>query len=209
VLTRLRRYLRKHGVRQTAVEGVRRLTYRRQRFIVMVKDLSSIAVPWRAGDLHVEDLQAKHLPGLFELNRKRDRRDVDRRFVRYVEQGFNGFVAYRGDELVGYYWWVDRDAPTLFPDLRDGWQGIELADGDAYGSDFFLLEEHRGGGVAPDFLFQIESSLHDRGYARVWGFVDYTARPARWLYSTRGYVGMWAVQKTRVLMISRTKREAL
>jgi GNAT superfamily N-acetyltransferase len=198
-------------VRQTVVALWRRLRdllYMEQRLIVIVKDLDSIVEPWRQGDLRFEDLAAKHLPELAELNRKRGRSDVDRRFRRYVEQGFHGFVAYLGQELIGYYWWVDRDVPNLYPDLRKLGLGIEMGEGDVYGSDFFLLEEHRGGGVANDFLFTVESSLRDRGYAQLWGYVVSDNRPARWIYSTRGYTPMWIVNRRRVLFVQRTTRES-
>ncbi len=211
VLSRFRRYLRAHGARQTAVavqHRLRGLVYTQQRLIVIVKDLDAIVEPWRQGDLRVEDLRAEHLPGLSELNRRRGRPEVDRRFARYLELGFHGFVAYQGEELVGYYWWVDRDVATLYPDLRKLGLGIELGEGDVYGSDFFLLEEHRGGGVAADCLFKIERALRERGYGRIWGYVLSSNRPARWLYSTRGYKPMWIVNRRRVLILQRTTRES-
>lgn len=175
---------------------------------MIAKPLDSVVGVWREGDLRVEDLQAKHLPGLSELNRRRDRPEIDARFARYVEQGFHGFVAFSGDDLIGYYWWVDRDVRTLYPDLRKLGLGIELGEGDVYGSDFFLLEEHRGGGVSGDFLFRVESALRDRGYHRILGYVVSDNRPARWIYSTRGYVPMWTVHRKKLLIIKRTTRES-
>lgn len=211
MLSTFRRYLRDHGVRETAAavgRRLRRLVYMQERLIVIVGNLDSIVEPWRDGGLRLEDLGAEHLPGLSELNRRRGRPEVDRRFARYVEQGFHGFVAYRGEELLGYYWWVDRDVPTLYPDLRKLGLGIELGEGDVYGSDFYVLDEHRGGGLAADFLFKVERSLRDRGYERIWGYVASDNRPARWIYSTRGYVPMWTVHRTRALMVQRTTRES-
>jgi GNAT superfamily N-acetyltransferase len=211
-LRRLRCYLQTHGARQTAEaigRRLRRLAHSDERLIVIVKDLDSVVEPWRHGELRMEDLTAEQLPALAELNRKRGRPEVDQRFERYVEQGFHGFVAFRGAELIGYYWWVDRDVPTLYPDLHKLGLGIELGEGDVYGSDFFLLEEHRGGGVAADFLFGVESSLRDRGYAQLWGYVASDNRPARWIYSTRGYVPRWAVRLRRIMAMQRTTREPL
>lgn len=207
---RLRRYLQTNGARPTAAEiwrRLRRVLYVQEREIVIVGELDSIVVPWREADLRLVDLRAEHLPELAELNRKRGRPEVDARFARYVSDGFHGFVAYADGQLVGYYWWVDRDVPTLFPDLRERGLGIELGDGDVYGSDFFLLDEHRGRGIADDFLYRVESSLHERGYSRLWGYVASDNRPARWIYSTRGYVPMWTVKRSRLLMIQRTSRE--
>ena len=176
---------------------------------MIVGDLDAIVQPWREGELRVLAMTAEHLPDLAELNRKRGRPEVDRRFARYLEQGFHGFVAYQGEELIGYYWWVDRDVPTLYPDLRKLGLGIELGEGDVYGSDFFLLEQRRGNNVAAEFLYKVESALHELGYRRVWGYVVSDNRPARWIYSTRGYVPMWTVQRTKVLTVQRTSREPL
>jgi GNAT superfamily N-acetyltransferase len=211
VLSTFHSYLRAHGLRDTAAavgRRLRRLVYMQERMIVIVGNLDSIVEPWRDGGLRLEDLGSEHLSGLAELNRRRGRPEVDRRFARYVEQGFHGFVAFRDEELLGYYWWVDRDVPTLYPDLRKLGLGIELGEGDVYGSDFYVLDEHRGGGLAADFLFKVERSLRDRGYQRIWGYVASDNRPARWIYSTRGYVPMWTVHRTRVLMVQRTTRES-
>lgn len=181
--------------------------YLHERLIVIVGELSSIVEPWRDEGLRLADLGAEHLAGLSELNRRRGQPEVDRRFASYLGQGFHGFVAFRGDELLGYYWWVDRDASTVYPDLRKLGLGIELAEGDVFGSDFYVLDEHRAGGIVADFLFKVESALRDRGYARVWGYVVSDNRPARWIYSTRGYVPMWTVQRRRILMVQRATRE--
>jgi GNAT superfamily N-acetyltransferase len=188
---------------------LRNRAYSDARLIVIVKELDSIVEPWRPGDLRFEDLGAGHLAGLSELNRKRGRPDVDRRFESYVKAGFHGFVAYSGAELVGYYWWVDADVRTLYPDLRKLGLGIELGAGEVYGSDFYLLEQHRGGGVAADFLFHVEGTLRDRGYSKIWGYVASDNRPARWVYSTRGYTPMWVVRRRRIAFVPLNTREPL
>ncbi|HTZ87338.1 MAG TPA: GNAT family N-acetyltransferase [Solirubrobacteraceae bacterium] len=210
MLSTLRRHLRERGVRKTMQAVGRRLLrplYSEQRMIVTEKDLSSIVESWQAEGSRVEELTPSHLPPLSVLNRKRGQPEVDRRFERYVEQGFHGFVAFNGDELVGYYWWVDRDAKRPFPDLRKLGLGIDLAEGEVYGSDFFLLEEHRGGGFSADILFKIERALRDRGYIRLWGYIDPSNRPARWIYSTRGYRPMWTVRQRRLLFFTHATRE--
>lgn len=170
------------------------------------KDLGSIAEPGAGGDLRIEELGPEHLPALSELNRKRFQGRADKRFAEYLEKGFHGFVAFRGDEAIGYYWWVDRGGQDLFPDLRDLDLGIELAEGEVYGSDFFLLEQHRGGGTASGFLFEVESALAERGYRRLWGYVAGDNRPALWLYATRGYAPAWAVLRRKLLLPRRTVR---
>lgn len=211
MLSRFRRYLQQHGARQTAIAIARRARdffYAEQRLIVTVKDLGSIVEPWEDGDVRLEALSPEHLPGLAELNRKRNRPEVDRRFARYVEQGFHGFVGYLGDELIGYYWWVDRDAPNTYPDLRKLGLALELREGEVYGSDFFMLEQHRGQGNSADFLFKLESGLRDLGYERLWGYVLSDNRPARWIYSTRGYAPQWIVHRRKVMFFKRANRES-
>ena len=93
--------------------------------------------------------------------------------------------------------------PTRFPDLRKLEPGIELGEGDVYGSDCSLLEERHGGRLAADFLFKAESSLRDRGYTRLWGHVASGNRRARWIYSTRGYMPTCIVTRRRVVMLQR------
>ena len=175
---------------------------------MLVKDLSSITDAPSA-ELRVEDLGASSLPDLSKLNRRRGEQRADRRFERYVEEGFEGFVGYRGDDAVGYYWWVDAGSAERFPDLRTKGLGIELAEKDVYGSDFYLLDENRGGGIAAGFLTHVETALHDRGYRRLWGYVVSENRPARWIYSTRGYQPTWIVTRRRVGFLRRTTRESL
>jgi GNAT superfamily N-acetyltransferase len=197
-------------VRQTASaidRRLRRLVYSKERLIVLVKQLDSIVEPRRVGDLRLEDLSPEDLPQLAELNRARGQPDADRRFGQYVAQGFHGYVAYCDGRPVGYCWWVDRSARRPFPDLRRFGLGIELKEGEVYGSDFFMLEDHRGNGVAADFLFKLESALRDRGYTRLWGYAASDNRPARWIYSIRGYEPMWIVIRKRVLFVRRTTRE--
>lgn len=172
---------------------------------MLLLDLDRIAVPSVQSDLHLEDLEQRHLPALYELNRKRSFERADRRFASAVADGYRGYVAFRDGELVGYYWWVDAGVEQLHPDLAQLGLGIELGDGDVYGTDFFLLEDHRGEGRAVDFLYKLESDLRRRGYRRLWGYVVSTNRPARWLYSSRGYRSMWTVLQRTVLLRRRTE----
>lgn len=204
---KLRRYLAEWGVRGAIARLVRQLREGivREEVIVLLKELDTIVVPRRPAGLQVEDLEERHLPQLFEVNRLRGAPHADRYFETSVAKGFHGFVALKGGELVGYYWWVDHDANPPHPDLWLLGEGFEMEAGDVYGSSLFLLEEHRGGGAGGDFLCQIETSLRDRGYRRIWGYVERTNRGARWLYSTRGYQSMWKVKHRHFMFIKSRK----
>jgi GNAT superfamily N-acetyltransferase len=201
MISKLRRHLHEQGTRATAEKFLLRLRegYVREELIVLLKDLDAIVRPRFAGDLRVEGLESRHLAGISALNRKRNEPGADRYFSNALEKGFQGFVALRDDEIVGYYHWVDCEAPTEHPDLWFLGPEFELRPGDVYGSGFFLLKEHRGGGTASDFLFKIESSLRDRGYRQLWGYVESGNRPARWTYRNRGYEPMWNVLYQRLI----------
>lgn len=201
MISRVRRNLSELGVRGAAARLLRQLREGvvREDVIALLKNLDAIVEPKRRAGLRVEDMGERHLPALSEVNRSRGVSRADRYFETSLAKGFHGFVAFKGAELIGYYWWVDRDADPPHPDMWLMGEGFEMEPGDVYGSSLFLLEEYRGGGNAADFLFQIETDLRDRGYTRIWGYVLQSNRPARWLYSTRGYQPMWKVVHRRFM----------
>lgn len=211
MIARLRRNLRDWGVRGTAARLVRQVREGvvSEEVIVLLKDLDEILEPRRRVDLRVEDMEERHLPELFEVNRRRGAPEADRYFANSFAKGYHAFVAFKGTEMVGYYWWVDRHADPPHPDLWQLGPGFELGEGDVHGSSLFLLEEHRGGGAAAEFLYALETSLHDRGYRHLWGSVDKVNRPARWLYSTRGYRSMWKVVHRRFMYFKSRRRVPL
>ena len=168
----------------------------------MLKDLDDVAPAKEGDELRVVDFERRHLAGIHELNRKRDEPDADRYFEESVGEGYHGFAAFVGEELVGYYWWVDRDNPVTHPDLWRMGRGFALAAGDVFGCSLYLLPEYRGGGRAGRFLHQVESSLRDRGYRRLWGWVETSNRPARWIYAVRGYEPKWQVRVRRFVVLA-------
>lgn len=174
--------------------------YTKEELIVLLKGTDSILEPKKPGKLTIEDLGAAHLPELAELNRKRgEPASADLYFENSIELGYNGFIARIDGELVGYYWWVDRDSPNEHGDVWRLGKDFELAPGDVYGSSLFLLEQHRGGGTSGEFLYKIESAFRDRGYKRIWGYVVKGNRPARWTYGLRGYEQMWGMVNRRLI----------
>jgi|GEM_PF-2866639 len=200
-------YVRTHGLRRTGAAAARRArsaAYRHEKLYVVRKDLGDIVDARCRFDFRIEDLGVEHLAGLSELNRMLGRPHIDRRFARNIAAGYRGFAACRDDQLIGYYWWTDGKTERLHPDLADLHLGIELGEGDVYGSDLFLLEDYRGGGTASRFLFEVETALRDRGFRVLWGYVDRTNRPARWLYSTRGYELAWNIDRRTILLRRRT-----
>ena len=155
--------------------------FRSHELIVLLKRLDDVSAITFEQSLSLADLGASDLPALAEFNRRRcDTRAADR-FAGRLERGDRGFLARLDGELAGYYWWATGEHSDLDR------LGISLADGDVYGFDFLLAEEHRGEGRAVEFLHGIETRLRERGYARLWGYVRSDNRPARWLYAMRGY----------------------
>jgi len=182
----LRSLIRDFGclVRRDGYAGtLRKLTgaLARTELLVVVKRLDAIAPIAFAPRLEISELDHGSLAALAELNRRRcDTRATDR-FASDLARGCGGLVARDDGRLAGYYWWTDREHRHL--DRLE----ITLAEGDVYGFDFFMAEEHRGDGRAVEFLHAVETTLRDRGFARVWGYVRADNRPARWLYEARGY----------------------
>jgi GNAT superfamily N-acetyltransferase len=203
LLSKLRRNLREGGARGTFERGIRRLRqgYTREEVIVLLKTLDAIVEPRKPAPFEVVDLTPEHLSGLFALNRKRGEPEGDRYFENSVAAGFHGFVALTGGEVIGYYWWVDRENPEPHPDTWLLGSEFALEPGDVYGSSLFLLEEHRGGNASGQFLFKIETAFRDRGYKRIWGYVESDNRPARWTYDLRGYKATWRQVNRRFTFI--------
>lgn len=173
------------------------------RITVLIKDLDSISKPRKSSGLELLPLDRAQLPGLSELNRKRGRRSVDKRFADNLERGLHGFVGLRDGATVAYYWWIECDRAGAHPDLEWLARALEVEPGDIYGSDFYVLPEDRAGGTANEFLFQLETAIAAAGFKRIWGYVDSGNREARWLYSSRGYQPTRDVTKHKFL--SRTR----
>ncbi|MGB7686430.1 MAG: GNAT family N-acetyltransferase [Solirubrobacterales bacterium] len=207
MIGRIRQYAGTHGVRATALQALRRLrrgVVADDRMTVMAKDLDGIAELRKPTGVRLEELDSSHLAGLAMLNRKRRRKRANRRFQSNLDRGLHGFVGLQGNEIVTYYWWVEAERSECHPDLE--WLGaaVQFAPGDVYGSDFYVLPEYRAEGTANEMLFLIETALRDRGFKRVWGYVEAGNSGARWLYSSRGYRPMGEVTVRKLLFHRRT-----
>jgi GNAT superfamily N-acetyltransferase len=183
---------------------MRSALYSRGEVLVLKKDLGQITEMEFSEALRIEELDAGHLPALYEFNRDRCFSKADARAAAAVERGYRGFVGYVGDELVGYYWWVDAAIDPHHSDIAHYGLGIDLQPGEVYGFDFYLLERHRGDGKSMEFLYKIEAALRDLGYDILWGYVVADNKPARWLYSLRGYKPVRKVASRRLLGKRRT-----
>ena len=202
VFADLRCLYRRHGLRELLrkLEGrIRSVISSRDEVVVLRKDLRSITEMEFSESLRIEELEPDDLPALFEFNRRRCDSKANGRAIADVRDGYRGFAGYVGGELVGYYWWVDREIEPLHRDIERYNLEIELADREVYGFDFFLLEDHRGGGNSVEFLHKVESRLRDLGYETLWGYVVADNKPARWLYSMCGYEPVRRVASRRVL----------
>lgn len=211
MIAKVRRNLRERGVKGSLERIVTRIRegYTEEELIILVKDLEEIPALRKSSGLRIAELGPRDLDQMYELNRRRADPDpgADRYFETSIGYGFHAFGAFLGEELVGYYWWVDRANPMPHPDLWRLGRSFELGPEDVYGSSLFLLEHARGGGRSGEFLFHVETSLRERGYRRLWGYVEKDNQPARWLYATRGYRPTW-VMKNRRLVFLRWRRSS-
>lgn len=206
MISRFRRYAREHGTAAALVKAggeLRRKAFSEMRITVLLKDLDSINEPRRTSGLEVVALDEARLAGLSELNRSRGRGGVDRRFRANLERGLRGFVGIRDGITVGYYWWVEGERAASHPDLAWLGDSLQIEPTDVYGSDFYILPEHREGGTANEFLYRLESAIAAAGYRRIWGYVESGNRQARWLYSSRGYQPMGDLATRKLLFLPR------
>mgnify|MGYP001031797945 CR=1 FL=1 len=208
MIDKLSRNLRERGLRSTLAKVGERVRngYRTEELLVLLKDLDEIVKPKVDGGLEVLDLDRSRLPGLATLNAELGKPEAIRYFENCLEQGIQGFVALRDGKTVGYYHWVDAKSGAWHPDIWNLGADFALAPDDVYGAGLYLLEDQRGSGAAADFLFKIESAFKDRGYARLWGYVVSTNKPARWTYMTRGYQITWRIKLERFVFYRRRKR---
>jgi hypothetical protein len=201
-LTDLHCRYRRDGLRVLlgkVVDRLRTAAYSRDEVIVLKKDLGQITEMSSSEALRIEEMDPTHLPALYQFNRDRCYSKADARAAAALARGYRGYVGFAGDELAGYYWWVDAEIEPHHSDIARYGLDIELQPGEVYGFDFYLLERHRGDGKSMEFLHKIEVALRERGYGVLWGYVVAGNKPARWLYSLRGYKPVRKVASRRLL----------
>lgn len=211
--------MRQEGLRATIESLPRRVWARvhaRYQMLVLLKELDDVPEPSpQASALDVEDVARRHLPGLAELNRERGLPEADARFAADLDAGYGGYVALRDGRPIAFYWWVDGDArPAGSPSsvgaaIAELGLDIDLGPGDVYGADLYVGEGDRAGNTAQLFLDRVEASLRERGYRRLWGYVQEDNRLGRWTYRMRGYQPTWRVVQTRTLTRKRSWTEPL
>lgn len=152
--------------------------------IVVRKELAP-GEPSANGSIRMEEAEPHHMPLLAELNRRQCNTRRTRRFETGLENGKRALLGFGDGTLIGYFWWHDATVPA--DDFYLNRFGISLADGEMYGYDLFIAPEHRGHGTPVEFLAGVEAELVRLGYRRMFGFVDRSNVPARWLYATSGY----------------------
>jgi GNAT superfamily N-acetyltransferase len=150
--------------------------------LIMSKELAAAGAPSR---VRVEQAGPEHLPALAAFNRRQCDTRRTPLFERSLAQGEHALIGFVEDELIGYMWWLDATQAATGFGLTPF--GIALEDHEVYGHNLFIAPEHRGGGIAAEFLAGIESEFARLGFQRMLGYVERANRPARWLYLTSGY----------------------
>ena len=152
------------------------------------KDLRSITEMEFSESLRIEELEASDLPALFEFNRRRCDSKANGRAVADVEQRLPRATpaTSAASSWATTGGWTAGSSPGTATSSATGSRSSSTIAA-VYGFDFFLLEEHRGGGNSVEFLHKVETRLRDLGYETLWGYVVADNKPARWLYSMCGY----------------------
>jgi len=172
-------------VRRT-IEATRAIA--RKEELLLERDLTQRSALSFEYQLTVRPVSADDRPLIEVLHREngvdRDQRD---RIARYLDHGYDGLLAFQGDQAIGYLWWVDgrRSPAENHPHLRT--YAIRLAQGEVYAVDFYIAPPFRGGSRALEFFARALDHLRDEGYSRVFGLVAVEKRPARWIYSALGF----------------------
>jgi GNAT superfamily N-acetyltransferase len=164
--------------------------------IVVRKELTA-AEPGAASTIRIEQAEPDHLPLLAQFNRRQCNTRRTLRFETGLAEGKRALLGFRDGELIGYMWW--HDSTQSGDDFYLSRFGFELHDGEMYGYDLFIAPEHRGHGTPVEFLAGVEAELVRLGYRRMYGFVDGSNVPARWLYATSGYEDVLRC-KTRTIL---------
>jgi len=163
---------------------VRAQLYMESDEIVIFKDLPR-AQTAATGTIRLEEAQAHHLPMLAEFNRRQCNATRTHRFTTGMAGGKRALLGFRDDALIGYIWWHDDSYAAN--DCYLSRFGVTLTEGEVYGDDLFIAPEFRGRGTPAAFVVAVEAELVRLGYRRMYGFVDATNTPARWLWTTSGY----------------------
>jgi GNAT superfamily N-acetyltransferase len=164
--------------------------------LIIRKDLTEVP-PATDGAFRLERAGDQHLPLVASFNAKRCYRRATDAFTERLERGYIGLVALRDGELVGWMWCADRRRHPHDPEI----QRYRIADGegDVYGFDLILAEEHRGQGNATALLVQIHSALASLGYRTLWGYVERDNVPSRWLFTLCGHAVVGRSRGRRIL----------
>ena len=105
--------------------------------------------------------------------------------AQYLDNGYRGFLALAGDELIGYWWWTSaRDVATTHPYLARF--ALTLPPDEAFAFEYFIVPAHRDRGAGVKVLTLVYAELARLGYRSVWGSVDEGNAAARWAYRMLG-----------------------
>lgn len=163
-----------------------RLVYVRRHELLIRKQMDSRTVRHPRDGLRIEAVTRAHAAALQRFNARHRSIHKVRASAVYLACGYRGFLAFRDDELVGYWWWVDNtiDPALTYPCVARF--GLLLPDDAVFAFDYFIVPDARDEGVAVKFLTAIYAELVALGYRTVWGSVDADNVRARWVYSAVG-----------------------
>jgi GNAT superfamily N-acetyltransferase len=199
------------GPRKTAdlvLSALRSRIYREEEHVVLFRALGDDAAVSAQNTIDLRRAGAVDSESIIEFSKEHFPPKVTGYVRNYLENGYLAYLGFRGDELIGLFWWVDHHIDPDHPDLV--LHELQLAERDVYGFSYFLAPTHRGGGTATEFVSKVFVALHEAGYTRIWGWVLSDNLPARWLFSLTGYQESRSMRfRTLFSVITVSERRAL
>jgi GNAT superfamily N-acetyltransferase len=153
---------------QTVAERTIDRVFRRGRFLVIVQDLDTVRDAPPPPDVAIRLLAESDWPALASLV---PQRDLDR-FRLFVDAGHACFIAWRGDQPIGYTWCARRLEPnvSILP--------VPLPPHAAYLWDVYVPVSERRSGVGSALITARLRLAREWGFREGWRIVAPTNRPS-------------------------------
>jgi GNAT superfamily N-acetyltransferase len=171
---------------------IMRLLYSRQEEIALEINLDEVARFPLKDSLNVYSIERKHVPelALFRAQAGIGGDNPAAGLEEYLDHGFNGFLAELEGRIIGYLWWGNSTSDFYIYPQGCGYYTREIVKmglTNTFSFDYYLAPQHRGKGIAFEFMANCFYQLRDLGYKINYGYVHSDNVAARWIYKIIGF----------------------